>query len=197
MDNDCDLSDAVCMGLDIPAEVGRLIAASGSECQDYGQQHLNRLAMMARLMLGGCACGAGLSRGAGVWWVSGKSDGIGARTDLLASERLRDLTIERLIGKMVLWLPGVGLRGVGRPPQLIPCDDCRCPEGPGETRLRDGRMQQWNECGNGRLMCPRCGDYDGVMVGYYRDGSELLGWNCPRCGSFPVTEPPPVNSAKQ
>lgn len=179
--------EPLCEGLNITAEVDRLIAAGGSECQDYGQQHLNRLAIHARIALGGCGCGAYLSRGAGLWWVCGKSDGIGIRTDLLVSDRLRDLTIEILIGKMGPWLPGVGLRGVGRPPQVRLCDDCRCPEAPGETRMMDGRMKRWNTCNGGRLMCPRCSEVEDVTVGYYRDGSGLLGWNCARCGSFPIT----------
>ena len=169
---------STCEGLDIQAEVDQWIEANGSRS--------NRLAMEARLSLGGCVCGAQIALN-GAWMLDlcGRT-----REDALplglAGVPSEDLTLDQVLAAARPRLLGCGLRGV-RPPQLIPCYVCRCPEAPGETRLSDGRMQVWNVCE--AMMCPRCGERDGVGLGYYRDGSKRCGWLCPRCGDFPLTQP--------
>jgi hypothetical protein len=136
-------------------------------------------AAMASLTLGGCKHGVslGLLEGRIVFQSSG--NGV---IDLGETRPICYADLEQALRER---LPGVRLRGCGHEPQLLPCVDCRCPEAPGEERLLDGRMKRWNLCET--MVCPRCGECDGVGLGYYRDGSNQCGWLCPRCGDFPFS----------
>ena len=137
-------------------------------------------AIMASLTLGGCKHGVslGLSEGRIVFQSSGNG--------VMDLGEMRPICYADLEQALRERLPGLHLRGCGREPQLLPCDDCRCPEAPGEERLTDGRMKRWNPCET--MACPRCGERDGVGLGYYRDGSNQCGWLCPRCGDFPLSD---------